>query len=583
MVRVEKAGGFFVVRSAGVQSIGSSWPEGAVASAAKRRTVSVLGRDKVAQRDGHSVEDELSLAIRDVKAGAAKSIAIGRYVGQFGRTNLYERVFDVSGEGATPLAFCDEKGCPAGVERKTVHLKIAKGAKARRIEGFASTPAVDRDRDVVDPGAFVKSMSTFMQNPIMLFNHDVSRPVGRVVDFSVKADGLWIAGEIVDNQVWDWIDAGVLRALSASFIIKDRKIEQLGAPGDPESMVVRRITEAELLEVSVASIPTNQTAIFNVAKAIRDGSDVKCNGCASETHVCTCGEAAAVVEHRRFALAAKGAIDFRRDSVLDLGGIALDRQCVLIDKDGSPTLRHHGVQGGDVVTSPEAVRAGMAALAAYSETSAGLSEAERVAAWKHLTAHAREAGLADDFEGIGLKGPQPELTATLLGASERGEWSIGFSMSTYKDAAACKQWLSDHGFAELDDLGTGTDGFRRFGGSGDELLERHALDNGVVAALYQRHEKIETVTTAKKDEGTTTAAAAPAAAPPSPPPAASPPAGETPASKAGATQATDELVEVDTNDLAALERVHAAAQEDRPVDPDDMKQAMNLFEGDQPA
>lgn len=577
-VRVSKAGGFFVVRSDGVQHLGDSWPECAIYSAAKRRAVSVMSRDRVMLRDGHGVDDELELARAEIEVGKAKSVAVGRHVGSFGRMNLYERVFDVTAEDgkAAPIEFCTTQACKDEREKKTVHFKIVKGAKARRIEGYASTPTVDRSQDVVDPTAFAESMPSFMTNPVMLFNHDMSRPVGKVVDFEVRSQGLWIVGEITDNQVWDWIDTDTVRALSASFIIQDRKIEMVGE--GPDAQMFRRITKAELLEVSVVTIPDNRTTLFSVAKALADGTDVKCGGCASAERQCTCAETKAVVEHRRFLPAKKGAVDFSREAIVELGGVGLERLCCLVEKDGAPPLRHHGVQAGDVVTSPEAVRAALAALVAYSPLGAELSEPERAAAAKHLLLHLAEFG--DQVEVDFTKGPQPELVAKLLGDSERGGWSVCFSTSTFKDPAKQREWLAAHGFADLQDRGEDA-AWKRYGAGGDALLERHWLDNGVCAALYLVAPRGDSVHVTKNVPGEATPPAPAAAAAP-PAPAAPQPAATTAASKASEPPAASEdLVEVESADLAALERAYDAAKDERPVDPDDVKRGLGMFESDE--
>jgi len=565
-VKVSKAGGFFVVRSDGVQDVGMSWPSGAVASAAKRRAVAVLARDRVLARDGHSVEDELELARESIEAGRSKSIALGRYVGQFGRTNLYERVFDVSADDAKSIDFCTTQACRDEREKKTVHLKITKAAKARRIEGFASTPAIDRSQDVVDPTAFAESMPEFMKNPVMLWMHDMTRPVGKVIDFSVTNEGLWIAGEITDNQVWDWIDSGTVRALSSSFIIQERKIETLMAPEGAMPMQIRHITKAEMLEVSVVTIPDNRKTLFNVAKALANGDDMKCCGCETAASECACAETKAIVEPRRFGFAVAGPIDFHREAVVELGGIALDRMCKLIDQDGAPPMRHHGVQAGDVVTSIEAVRVGMAALVTHAPAIARLSEPERTAAYKHLAGHLAEAGIEAPLLG---KGPEPERVAETLGSSERGEWTFIFDPTRFKDDAERKNWLREHGFAENANK-------TRVG----EIIEKHALDDGVCAALYLATTSGDPVNVRKDVQGEAKPAAP--AAPATPPaPTAPQPVAEPAASKASEPKAADEeLVEIDTDDLAAIERVHDAVKNGDAVDPDDMKQAMDVFESD---
>ena len=574
----KSGGGFFVVRSDGVQWLGATWPTGAVGSFARRKSASVFARDRVAVDDGYGIDDQIDRAREEVEGGRAKSVVVARAVGRFGDSTLYERAYDVLGEEGTAPDFFEVAKHVGDRETKTVHLQITKAAKARRIEGLASTPNIDRDYDVVEPTAFAEFMPKFMQNPVMLWMHDVRRPAGKVVEFEVRENGLWIAGEITDDEVWRWIDTETVRALSASFIVLDRKIENVGGSGEPgkPGITVRRITKAELLEVSVVTIPANRESLFAVAKSLSSGDDLVCRGCSCSGTTCECAEARVVVEHRPFKAAGSGPVDMRREAIAERGGREADRVAKLLDLKDAPTLRHHGVQDGDLVTSIEAVRAGLAYLACYADASSGrpLTEAERAAAWKHLGAHLADAGMELPEAP---KGPAPERAAALLGASERGDWSVMFSSSKFADEEACVEWLRKHGFPKEVAAKGRPNGWRRFAaGGGDEELEAHPLEDGVRAVLYRRAMKEPmTAVTAKSDaQG---GAAKPPDAPAAPAAAADPTKVE-PAPDPGANKAAPatgaELVEVDSEDLSILEHADDA-------DPGDLQRAIeNVFQSD---
>ena len=75
------------------------------------------------------------------------------------------------------------------------------------IKGYASTNALDRAGDVVDHDAWNKSggLENFKTNPIILFNHDYNKPIGRATTMDVTERGLELgarisksAGEIKD-------------------------------------------------------------------------------------------------------------------------------------------------------------------------------------------------------------------------------------------------------------------------------------------------------------------------------------------------------------------------------------------------
>lgn len=130
------------------------------------------------------------------------------------------------------------------------------------IEGHASTPTLDRYREVVDPAAFKQGVADFeKKNPIVLFAHNHERPIGKVVSLSIDKGGLTVRCEIFDVEIGTMIRAGVLRTFSIGFIIKNWTYD--------EKSEVRTITALDLVEISVVSVPANPDATFDLAKALK--------------------------------------------------------------------------------------------------------------------------------------------------------------------------------------------------------------------------------------------------------------------------------------------------------------------------
>ena len=130
------------------------------------------------------------------------------------------------------------------------------------IKGSASTNAVDRAGDIIEHDAWTKGgLENFKSNPIILFNHNYDRPIGRAKELSVGENGLDITARISKsaNEIKDLIKDGVLGAFSVGFKVKDAEYmtETDGY----------KIKDAELFEVSVVSVPCNQNAVFSVAKS----------------------------------------------------------------------------------------------------------------------------------------------------------------------------------------------------------------------------------------------------------------------------------------------------------------------------
>ena len=136
------------------------------------------------------------------------------------------------------------------------------------IKGSASTNALDRAGDIIETDAWTKGgLENFKNNPIILFNHNYDRPIGRAKDLQVTDNGLQISAKIskAAGEVTQLIKDGVLGAFSVGFKVKDADYmtETDGY----------RIKDAELFEVSVVSIPCNQGATFGMSKSFDSMED----------------------------------------------------------------------------------------------------------------------------------------------------------------------------------------------------------------------------------------------------------------------------------------------------------------------
>ena len=136
------------------------------------------------------------------------------------------------------------------------------------IKGSASTNALDRAGDIIEAEAWAKGgLENFKNNPVLLFNHDYNRPIGRATGLEVTDKGLEISGRIskAAGEIKDLVKDGVLGAFSVGFRVKDADYmtETDGY----------KIKDAELFEVSVVSVPCNQGATFSLAKSFDNMED----------------------------------------------------------------------------------------------------------------------------------------------------------------------------------------------------------------------------------------------------------------------------------------------------------------------
>ena len=129
------------------------------------------------------------------------------------------------------------------------------------VRGMASTMDFDRAGDSIMSEAWTKGgLGNFEKNPIILFNHDYNKPIGRATKVTPTADGLHMEAKISKHaECADLIKDGVLGAFSVGFKVKDADYVK-----ETDGL---QIKDAELFEVSVVSIPCNQAATFSLAKS----------------------------------------------------------------------------------------------------------------------------------------------------------------------------------------------------------------------------------------------------------------------------------------------------------------------------
>lgn len=138
------------------------------------------------------------------------------------------------------------------------------------IEGYAAvfnTP--DLNGDVIAPGAFSKTLRAAA--PVrMLYQHAAETPIGRWTAFRQDAYGLFVAGEILlssprAREVHALLEGRAIDGLSIGY--QTRRAQKIKGG--------RRITEAELWEVSVVTFPMAPKARITRVGRARPEHDVQ--------------------------------------------------------------------------------------------------------------------------------------------------------------------------------------------------------------------------------------------------------------------------------------------------------------------
>jgi HK97 family phage major capsid protein len=135
----------------------------------------------------------------------------------------------------------------------------------RIIEGTASTPALDRDGDVMEP----MGAQYDLPQPL-LWLHDQGQPVGHVLSAKVTKSGITIRAQFAKinepgllkdrlDEAWHSVKAGLVRGLSIGAKVLEAK--RLPGGGD-------HVTSWLWLETSCVTIPSNQQASISLVKSL---------------------------------------------------------------------------------------------------------------------------------------------------------------------------------------------------------------------------------------------------------------------------------------------------------------------------
>ena len=145
-----------------------------------------------------------------------------------------------------------------------------KADRQGRIEGYASTVnEVDRGGDVVLPGAFTKSLGAHTKSgtlPVMLWSHQIERPVGRWTKMSEDIRGLYVEGTLnlkteAGREAFEHVDAGDAGGLSIGYTTPDGGRVYAGEG-------TFHLKEVDLLEVSIVTVPMNPSARITGTKSL---------------------------------------------------------------------------------------------------------------------------------------------------------------------------------------------------------------------------------------------------------------------------------------------------------------------------
>jgi uncharacterized protein len=155
------------------------------------------------------------------------------------------------------------------MEQKDIRFEIKSVDESGTFEGFAATYGnEDLVGDVIEPGAFSRTIKNSGGETRILWQHDMSKPIGKAV-LTDTATGLHIKGRLAlavtaGRDAYESLKAGLIDSLSIGFDLIRREVKN----------GKRHLQEIKLYEVSLVTFPANPLATVTAVKSQTDDSDL---------------------------------------------------------------------------------------------------------------------------------------------------------------------------------------------------------------------------------------------------------------------------------------------------------------------
>lgn len=112
-------------------------------------------------------------------------------------------------------------------------------------------------------------IKVYKSNPVILWQHDRDKPIGKATKIEKRKDGLYIECEIFkdacEDEVYNAIKLGIVSTFSIGFRVIQSDRREVG------NTIIKFIMKSVLLECSVVSVPCNSASSFSIIKALDDG------------------------------------------------------------------------------------------------------------------------------------------------------------------------------------------------------------------------------------------------------------------------------------------------------------------------
>ncbi len=172
------------------------------------------------------------------------------------------------------------------MERKTLAASLTKAeGEGVKVEATITTESIDRDGEVLVSQGM--DASEFEANPVVFYNHDYAQPIGRISDLrrgKGKVDATIefakrpadFEGSYFPEFVESLVEQGIVKGISVGFVPLPGGVRRASKKDEDDyGKTVRQVySKWKLLEVSVAPLPANATALVSaVRKGVVNAND----------------------------------------------------------------------------------------------------------------------------------------------------------------------------------------------------------------------------------------------------------------------------------------------------------------------
>ena len=155
------------------------------------------------------------------------------------------------------------------MDRKSIRFK-SEDIEGRVFSGYASTYDLDQGGDIIERGAFTKTLAERGNDIKVLWNHDA--PIGKPMVMREDEKGLFVEAKIskttLGDEVLELMRDGVIDQMSIGYSVPQGKSEYKDG--------IRYIKELKLYEFSAVTFPMNEAARITglknqISDAVKNG------------------------------------------------------------------------------------------------------------------------------------------------------------------------------------------------------------------------------------------------------------------------------------------------------------------------